>query len=75
MKNYIKTLLCLVIFAVAGCDKEAEIVPDTDLFGTWELRHVLGIQIAGTSPDFPAGNGNLVKFDGDKYEIFIAMAT
>lgn len=59
-----KTILTLLIactFVFASCDKEERM--ETKLEGTWELRHLKGGQIAGRSPDYPPGNGNLVKID------------
>lgn len=68
MKNCFKALLYILIFSFAGCDKDANI--DAKLQGSWELRHMLGIQIAGMSPDFPPENGHIVKFEDDSYQIY-----
>jgi hypothetical protein len=68
MKN-IKNLglLFVLLLGFAGCKKENF---DTSINGTWELRHVLGGQIAGASPDIAKGNGDIYKFDGKNYERF-----
>lgn len=66
MKNpFLLFIISLMIF-FAGCDKEERL--ESNLQGTWELRHVFGGQIAGVSPDYLPGNGNIIKFDGAKYE-------
>jgi hypothetical protein len=72
MRTYLKLILLSFVLIFGGCDKEynEEPVPvaDADLYGSWELRHVLGIQIPGISPDFPPGNGSIVKFNDNTYE-------
>ncbi len=60
--------LITIIFAVLlfGC-KEDQVQPES-LIGTWELRHVLGVQIAGAPSDFPKGNGSIIQFSADEYQ-------
>ncbi|MGX5690391.1 hypothetical protein [Arcticibacter tournemirensis] len=60
--------LIALVFAVLlfGC-KEDEVQPES-LIGTWELRHVLGGQIAGAPSDFPKGNGKIIQFSADEYQ-------
>lgn len=35
--------------------------------GTWELRHIMGVQVANAPSDFAPGNGYIITFDGLKY--------
>lgn len=66
MKNIFKLALGMVLLlTVMSCEKKPAA---PDLNGTWELRHVTGIQVAGVSPDFKPGNGNMLKFDGQNFE-------
>lgn len=67
MKHVLRVLLIIVAVGLSSCDKD--VLSNTDLEGSWELRHVKGIQIAGMSPDFPAGNGHIVRFVGNTYEL------
>lgn len=64
---YTSVIICLLMSA-AGCKKKSA---ETNLNGTWELRHINGIHVAGVSPDFPAGNGNLLEFNGQEYKRYI----
>ena len=67
MKNLFILCIAAALTISTGCDKES---PDfSGLQGTWELRHILGVQIAGAPSDFPPGNGHLVKFIGDTFEM------
>lgn len=66
MKNILKKIVGITLFlAIASCEKKS--VSD-ELNGTWELRHIEGIQVARVDPTFKPGNGNLLKFDGQNYE-------
>lgn len=66
MKSILKlTLSTIILFSLISCEKKAEA---SQLNGTWELRHVAGIQVAGVNPDFKAGNGNTYKFEGETFE-------
>ncbi len=66
MKNIFRLSLSLIVlFTVISCSKKTT---GPDLNGTWELRHIEGIQVAGTDPNFKAGNGNYFKFDGQNFE-------
>ncbi|MEZ0007546.1 hypothetical protein ABH942_002928 [Flavobacterium sp. 28YEA47A] len=66
MKNIFRVSFSLIVlFTVISCSKKAT---GPGLDGTWELRHIAGIQVAGVNPDFKAGNGNYFKFDGQNFE-------
>ena len=66
MKNIFRLSVGLIVlFTVISCSKKET---GTELNGTWELRHIAGIQVAGANPDFKAGNGNYFKFDGQNFE-------
>jgi hypothetical protein len=66
MKNILKkTLLTMLFLTIISCQEKS--VSD-ELNGTWELRHIEGIQVAQVDPTFKAGNGNLLKFEGQNYE-------
>lgn len=66
MKNIFRVSFGLIVlFTVISCSKKAT---GPELDGTWELRHIAGIQVAGANPDFKAGNGNYFKFDGENFE-------
>lgn len=68
MKNIFRVSFSLIVlFTVISCSKK-EKENGTELNGTWELRHIAGIQVAGANPDFKAGNGNYFKFDGQNFE-------
>lgn len=66
MKSYLKSIIYILLLSFASCDKDEKF--ENNLDGTWELRHVKGIQIANMSPDFPPGNGYIIKIDGDTYQ-------
>ena len=64
-----KLLYAAICFALvivsAGCKKSAE--PASQLItGTWELRKIE----AGTTIDYPPGNGTQLKFTKDSYEFY-----
>ncbi|TPD73386.1 lipocalin family protein [Flavobacterium microcysteis] len=66
MKNIFRVSFGLIVlFTVISCSKK-ETGPE--LNGTWELRHIAGIQVAGANPNLKAGNGNYFKFDGQNFE-------
>lgn len=66
MKNIFRlTLSMIVLFTIISCEKKAA---GPELNGTWELRHVAGIQVAGVDPNFKPGNGNYFKFEGQNFE-------
>jgi len=66
MKNIFRlTLSMMVLFTIISCEKKAT---GPELDGTWELRHVAGIQVPGVDPNFKPGNGNSFKFDGQNFE-------
>jgi hypothetical protein len=50
-----------------GCEK-AKIEPES-LEGKWELRHILGVQVADSPSDFEKGNGSTIEFSGNEYHI------
>src|SRR5687768_15263299 len=64
------TLLLLVCITFFGCKKE-ELGSGNDtletLTGTWELRHILGVQVANAPSDFLPGNGLIITFEGSGY--------
>lgn len=65
MKN-LNLIVVLVAVLLFGCKKD-EVQPES-LIGTWELRHVLGVQVAGAPSDFPKGNGSIIQFSADEYQ-------
>lgn len=68
MKNFLKLALSMVmLFTIISCEKKSG---TPDLNGTWELRHVAGIQVAGVDPNFKPGNGNYFTFKGETFEKF-----
>lgn len=66
MKNILNLLVpFMVLFTIVSCGKKS--VTD-ELNGSWELRHIEGIQVANADPVFKPGNGNLINFEGLKFE-------
>ena len=65
MKNFILATLTLVI-VLAGCKKE-KALPQS-IVGSWELRNVYGIQVAGSPSTFKAGNGDVIVFTDTEYQ-------
>lgn len=66
MKNLSNLLVpFMVLFTIMSCGKKS--VTD-ELNGSWELRRIEGIQVANADPVFKPGNGNLIKFEGLKFE-------
>jgi len=66
MKKILTRSLCmLLLLSVISCKKKSA---ESTLNGTWELRYIEGIQIAGADPNFKAGNGNVLKFSESNYE-------
>lgn len=55
----------MLLFSLISCKKKSE---ESNLNGSWELRYIAGIQIAGTDPNFKAGNGNIIKFSDHTFE-------
>jgi hypothetical protein len=55
----------LLIFSLISCKKKEQ---ESNLQGSWELRRIEGIQVAGVDPNFKSGNGNVLKFNGNNYE-------
>jgi hypothetical protein len=69
MKNLVKlALILLLTFVALSCKKESSI---SNLNGTWELRSVVGGQLAGASPIIAAKNGNQFKFNQQNYERYV----
>jgi len=58
-------LLLLTFLLFAGCKKGSHQTNDA-FEGTWELRQIVGNYVAS----YPPGNGNLLKLEGDQYEIY-----
>lgn len=68
MKTLTKSpLLILLLFMMLGGCKTTKSL-ESRLNGQWELRHVKGIQVANVDPNFPKGNGYILKFDNGKLE-------
>lgn len=67
MKIYIQSLCLILMLALVSCDKDQRF--ENNLDGTWELRHVKGGQIPNVSPDYPPGNGRIIKFEGNTFQI------
>jgi hypothetical protein len=67
MKTYLTLFLIVTIF-FAGCKKDKN--EDGNPIGTWELRHINGIQIPGAPSDFKAGNGEIIQFTPTNMKIF-----
>lgn len=66
MKRNISLLLIMLSIGIySSCKNNAA---DSKLDGSWELRHIQGIQVANVDPNFPKGNGNILKFNGGKLE-------
>lgn len=51
---------------LVGCKKDKE-SPQT-IVGGWELRSILGVQVAGTPSTYKAGNGNIIGFNNSEYQ-------
>ena len=68
----ITSLILLVVgmASFSGCNSSDSI--ESKINGRWELRHVTGIQVANVDPNFPKGNGNILKFDNGQLERFTA---
>lgn len=67
MKISLKIALILMVFTSVSCDKEERL--QSRLEGTWELRHIEGGYRPANSPsDYEPGNGNILKFDGNKFQ-------
>ena len=61
---------CLITFIACfvSCRKENKDI-STSIIGTWELRHS-SAAMNPTTNNYPRGNGNLLKFTNDSYEIY-----
>lgn len=70
MKNINLVLLLLAGSLLIGACKKNEMKP-ARLEGSWELRHILGVQVAGAPSDYARGNGDIIKFKGNKYQRFL----
>ncbi|MDP2413245.1 hypothetical protein [Daejeonella sp.] len=67
MKLSLKIALIFIVFTSVSCDKEERL--QSKLEGTWELRHIEGGYRPANSPsDYEPGNGNILKFDGNKFQ-------
>lgn len=67
MKNLYLPLLFLLFLTLTGCEDEAVcLLPQDEIRGTWELASATS-GWSGTTT-YQAGNGNLIKFDGNTYE-------
>ncbi|MCC9070715.1 hypothetical protein LNQ49_03750 [Flavobacterium sp. F-65] len=66
MKNILNLVVpFVVLLTIVNCEKKPV---SNELDGSWELRYIEGIQVADADPVFKPGNGNLLKFEGHKYE-------
>ncbi|WP_457288187.1 hypothetical protein [Pedobacter sp. UYP24] len=63
MKNIIFLIALTLLFSC----KKGEISPET-LNGRWEVRHVLGVQVAGEPSELDKGNGSIIEFSGENYK-------
>lgn len=61
-------ILIMFFFITLGFACQTEEVQPETLEGTWELRHILGVQVAGAPSQFKKGNGSIIRFVGNKYE-------
>lgn len=64
-----KNLNLIVLFLATlffSCDKDKN-QPESYV-GKWELRHVLGVQVANSPDTFEKGNGNIVELSADNYK-------
>lgn len=69
MKNFLTLSLSFgLLFFITSCKKKTIEPTEADLNGTWELRYLAGIQVAGMDPNYKPGNGNLLKFNQESYE-------
>lgn len=71
MKKYIYySIFCFVLLLGFGCKKEnlSKENLSKEIVGEWELRRSTGGMLAGKT--YAAGNGNIWKFDGEKFEKF-----
>jgi hypothetical protein len=59
MKNLILSLLVITAL-LAGCKKDK--ASPQSIVGKWELRDMLGAQVANVTPNYQAGNGNIIEF-------------
>ncbi|MBL7723629.1 MAG: hypothetical protein JNK27_05745 [Chitinophagaceae bacterium] len=59
--------LAIIVCVIASCSKTAENEPENQVSGGWELRYrTIGLNPTQT---FPPGNGNILKFIDDNYEL------
>ena len=67
MKISLKIAIIFTVFVFVSCDKEERL--QSKLEGTWELRHIEGGYRPANSPvDYEPGNGNMLIFDGNKFQ-------
>jgi hypothetical protein len=67
MKTYL-TLLIIAIVTFSSCKKDKNKTEDGNPIGTWELRHVNGVQIPGAPSDFKPGNGEIVQISQTNFK-------
>lgn len=71
MKTCIKySIFCFILLLGLGCKKEnlSKENLSNEIVGNWELRSSTGGMLAGKA--YASGNGNIWKFDGEKFEKF-----
>ena len=68
MKLSLNIALIFTVITFVSCDKEERL--QSKLEGTWELRHIEGGYRPANSPvDYEPGNGNMLIFDGNKFQV------
>jgi len=66
MKKFLTlSISLLLLFCVISCKKKSA---ESNLNGSWELRRIEGIQVAGVDPNFKPGNGNKLIFTDRNFE-------
>lgn len=62
--------LFLLLITIFSCKKKDSEPSPATLNGTWELRHVLGIQVQGADPNYSPGNGNIFVFTNGNFKSY-----
>ncbi|MHA4894884.1 hypothetical protein ACXZ1K_09040 [Pedobacter sp. PWIIR3] len=65
MKNIIILAIITLLFS---CKKENEDMQPENLLGKWEVRSILGVQVAGAPSQFAKGNGSIIEFSATNYK-------
>lgn len=56
----------LILLTLLFSCKKGEVGSET-LKGKWEVRHILGVQVAGAPSKLEKGNGSIIEFSGENY--------